>query len=227
MKYEIIKTENYLFVVDESEIKEGDWCTSHLNVIDEGKFHNSYTLFNPQNQEHLDMFKNCKKIIAHLPLNFSPILAGVDLLPPIEQENDEKSLFANEIENMLEYDRGRWYGRIEGYIKAKEKYKYTEEDLRKAFLKGVSVTGEGYNAEYAQGNSPDIECEFGEDADKFIQSLSQPKMPIGFECETDYDCCYRYMNCKGCDATAEMINLRPKTTTTSEGHTQWVGTYIY
>ena len=204
MKYEIIKTENYLFVVDESEIKEGDWCTSHLNVIDEGKFHNSYTLFNPQNQEHLDMFKNCKKIIAHLPLNFSPILAGVDLLPPLEQEDNEKSLFANEIENMLEYDRGRWYGRIEGYNKAKEKYKYTEEDVIRIVEKSRAT---GLTAEY------------------LMLTLSQPKIPIGFECVTSP------MNIDEIREQGKgFLNANTnkiKTATTSEGHTQWVGTYIY
>jgi hypothetical protein len=64
---------------------------------------------------------------------------------------------------------------IKGYNKSKEKYKWTDDDMRKAFMKGISITGEGYNAEYAIGNSPDLETEFGNSADEYIQSLKQPK----------------------------------------------------
>lgn len=52
--------------------------------------------------------------------------------------------------------------------------KYTEEDMRRAYMKGISITGEGFNAEYSDGNDPDIEDQFGKHADNFIQSL-QPK----------------------------------------------------
>jgi len=45
----------------------------------------------------------------------------------------------------------------------------------------------------------------------FIQSLSQPKMPIGFE--------------------RELVNImgkgEPITERNSQGHIQWVGTYIF
>lgn len=201
MKHEIIKTDNYLLVVDESEIKEGDWHLSNDVMI---------------TKSHL-IDENCKKIIAHLPLNGSPILEGVDLLPPLEEEDVEKlalDIFPRHEDWRLNSDnadkRPIW---VDGYNKAKEKYKYTEEDMRKAFLKGVSVTAEGYNAEYAQGNEPDIECVFGEEADEFIQSLSEPKMPIGFECETDY--------------YGGETKWVKEITTTPEGHTQWVGTYIF
>lgn len=57
-----------------------------------------------------------------------------------------------------------------GYNKAKETL-YTEEDLKKAFMKGVSITGEGYNAEYC----PDLEIEFENKANEYIQSLKQSK----------------------------------------------------
>jgi hypothetical protein len=88
MKHKLKKTENYLLVVDESEIKEGDYCTTHLNIIDVGKIHNSYTIFHTIAKEHLNDLKSCKKIIAHLPLNNAPILEGVDLLPPLEDDGD-------------------------------------------------------------------------------------------------------------------------------------------
>jgi hypothetical protein len=81
MKHEIIKTENCLLVVDDSEIKEGDYRLNiqrnTIHFVDEEP---SY--FNKRN----DVFK---KIIAHLPLNNSPILEGVPLLPPLEDDVDE------------------------------------------------------------------------------------------------------------------------------------------
>ena len=203
MKYDIIKTNNYLLVVDESAIKEGDflWSFSNTRIVVAVK--------------STELYIHSKKIIAHLPLNNSPILEGVPLLPPFEIEDSNKDLFYQKQvmnpyltggQSYVSYEKGF----MDGYNQAKEKYKYTEEDLRKAFLKGVSVTREGYNAEYARDYEPNIECVFGEKADKFIQSLSQPKMPIWFE---------RYYN--GEDIAA------PKITTTPEGHTQWVGRYIY
>jgi hypothetical protein len=77
MKHNIIKTENYLLVVDESEIKEGDWC---LADIPAGDFY-GIVKYNGAFAKHY-----YKKIIAHLPINNSPILEGVDLLPPLEDD---------------------------------------------------------------------------------------------------------------------------------------------
>ena len=70
-------TPNYLLVVDDSEIKE-DCIAIHLGPLGE--------------QEIVTANGECKldkKIIAHLPLNESPILEGVDLLPPLEDEVEE------------------------------------------------------------------------------------------------------------------------------------------
>lgn len=44
-----------------------------------------------------------------------------------------------------------------------------KEEIIKAFLAGVSVTSEGFNAEYAGGNDPDIEKRFGKLAEKYAQ----------------------------------------------------------
>ena len=43
----------HLYITSDEEIKEGDYCISHLNIIDEGKIHNSQTIFNPKTKEHL------------------------------------------------------------------------------------------------------------------------------------------------------------------------------
>lgn len=204
MKHNIIKTDNYLLVADDSEIKEGDYRMNiqrgYVKLVDDAPEY-----YNQRN----DVFK---KVIAHLPLNNSPILEGVDLLPPLEDNVIGKPMYdyVNE-----KHNQDRCMGFIDGYNKAKEKYKYTEEDMRKAFLSGVGITGEGYNAEYSDDNDPDIETEFGEQADKFIQSLSQPKMPTHFECEMKFK------------QMPDFHKDEPKTTTNSQGQTEWVGNYIY
>ena len=73
MTHPIIKTDSYLLVVDDkSEIKEGERGLSINNAV--------YTHFNHLGKEY------GKKVIYHLPLNNSPILEGVPLLPPLEDD---------------------------------------------------------------------------------------------------------------------------------------------
>ena len=72
MKQEIIKTDNYILVVDDSEIKAGDWYVYNQKG------------FGPRPQacrSVLYLPMDSKKLIAHLPLNDSPSLEGVPLLP--------------------------------------------------------------------------------------------------------------------------------------------------
>lgn len=84
MKHKIIQTKNYLLVVDDSEININQYVYCDLGYIEKvmdiinGWIYHTNTLGkNP--------IKHYKKIIAHLPLNNSPILDGVDLLPLLEQ----------------------------------------------------------------------------------------------------------------------------------------------
>ena len=159
MKHKLIKTDNYLLVVDDSGIKE-----SRLRYI----FDNRQGLngFIHQVSVVLDS-KLCPEIIAHLPLNNSPILEGVFLLPPLEDDID---LMYENIEDLFhkKYDDAlHYYSFIEGYNKAKEKYKYTEEDLRKCWKACLDFN------KPAGGDS-------GINLEDFIQSLQQPKMPVGF-----------------------------------------------
>ncbi len=185
MKHKIIQTENYLLVVDDSEIKEGDYTFQEAsNLI--SKYNNAYS----------------KKIIAHLPLNGAPILEGVDLLPPLEDEVEK--LAVNNANDFYEKYRTEWEakknGFIDGYNTAKEKYKYTEDDIDKAYWAGMKFVGEDKGS-----------------YEEFIQSLQQPKMPIEFDCEIDLS------KHNGQFRTKYGI----KTTTNSQGLTQWVGTYLY
>jgi hypothetical protein len=73
MKYNIIQTENYLLVGNDNNSKRGwFYCFRRKNLFqDEG--------------EDILCCNGDMNIIAHLPLNNSPILKGVDLLPQIEQ----------------------------------------------------------------------------------------------------------------------------------------------
>jgi hypothetical protein len=208
MKHNIIKTQNYLLVVDDSEIKEGDWIynkerePSILQCMGKGSL------------------RGWSKIIAHLPLNNSPILEGVPLLTPLEDE----------VENLVDGVFGKrttdnfatrevWK---HGYNKAKEKYKYTEQDLKKA----IEMAQECFICECFLG--PHIEREHTEES--IIQSLQQPKYPIAFECEMEFIDNQDFMDF-GEDATTwpGLIESteQPKTTTNSQGQTVWVGTYKY
>ncbi len=204
MTHNIIKTENYLLVVDDSEIKQNDWC-----IYRTGEVIHYLVKLNTD---------NLKKIIAHLPLNNSPVLEGVPLLPPLEDEVGElaQKYVEDEVKPGIEprgYNQdlrigiygGSVTGFIEGYNKAKEKYKFTEDDLREALFEAL--------------NTPKEECCVTHTKDsivrRVIKSLQQPKMPVGFDCEW---------------TTKQMPEFHqdePKTTTNSQGQTVLVGKYIY
>ena len=153
MEHKLIQTENYLLVVDDSEIKYDD------HFIDEYKM--LYMLKNGS----IETYKSAKKVIAHLPLNNSPILEGVDLLPPLE---DDVEKLAEIHTTELDWDTDDYekncarFSFKEGYNKAKEKYKWTDEDVIQIVEKSRNT---GLTAEY------------------LMLSLQQPKYPIAFECE--------------------------------------------
>lgn len=190
MRHEIIKTDNYLLVVDESEIKAGEFYL----LIPE--------LVVKMSRSGLpSMAIEWKKIIAHLPLNGSPILEGVDLLPPLEEDSIGWPLihYINE-----KHNQDRVMGFCDGYNKAKEKYKYTEEDIKNAIIRAYYLMGDKIDVGYF---------------DEIIQSL-QPKMPTGFECVTQK--LFKHNEFMEREFYDSIL-----TTITPEGHTQWEGTYIY
>jgi hypothetical protein len=189
MTHPIIKTDNYLLVVDElSDVKDE-------NIGDVFK-------------ETKDGVTKTYKIIYHLPLNNAPILEGVPLLPPLEDETRKLALEMGEdyFSNELFAD----YFTI-GYNKAKEKYKYTEEDLRKCWKACLDF------------NKP-AGSDSGINLEDFIQSLQQPKYPVAFECEmvTPYTDGYADDRVRRFYGVPEA-----KTITNSQGLTQLVGKYIY
>ena len=189
MTHKLIKTANYLLVVDDSEIKEGDYTFQEAsNLI--SKYNNAYL----------------KKIIAHLPLNNSPTLEGVDLLPPLEDDVD--LMYENMEDSFYEkYDDAlHYYSFIEGYNKAKEKYKYREDDMKKAMKYASEITNN--------------KMKYMED---YIQSLQQTKMPVGFESKQPL--CFPSHCFRDCDMMCKYP--RPQTNTNSQGLIQWVGKYIF
>lgn len=200
MTHKIIKTDNYLLVGADDDLKRGwFYCVRTKNIFqDEG--------------EDIHCCIGDIRIIAHLPLNGSPILEGVDLLPPYSRHQEDG------LEELAQewYDAGELtsaYSFKAGYNKAREKYKYTEEDMREIFVQGMELTEEGIAMYLKYGTRV---------FNNYLQSLHQ--YPTEFECEMEYDCCKRYVNCIGCDATGDMINLRPKTINAAQG-IQWVGKY--
>jgi hypothetical protein len=217
MKKELIKTDNYLLIVDDSEIKQGDCYLSPSGIW----------FYNYLNPNHV---KECQKIIAHLPLNNSPILEGVPLLPPLEVEDDVEKLSweytfnkFGEVDDFYDTQEGF----IDGYNKAREKY---DSLIIKTLIKfDIEIKKHllMYSIEHSiHGKMCDG---INEIRSNIIQSLSQPKMPTHFEFEMEKD--YRYnddgepIGFKVHDS--DKIKTTINSTTTSQSQVIACGKYIY
>jgi hypothetical protein len=218
----IIKTDDYLLIVSDEEIKVGDWfygiadgsIKPFIKIADE----NTVEIVNWQ------LNKNGKspnkKITGHLPLNNSPIFEGVLFLPPIEDEVDE---LADELTSHLTFPEERRVGIVLGYNKAKEKYKYTEDDMIEYSNWLFKWCEYNKYRKLIYGVEPYGIGEFISDKDMFVKFLKekshqQPKYPIGFEIENE--------NKIAIDGHT-VIGSEPKTTTNSQGQTVLEGKYIY
>jgi len=198
MKNEIIYTDDYALIVSDEQIED---VRPFI-----GRYHLEKGNMIYQFPTYLTDLTYCKLIIAHRPLTDSPILEGVPLLPEFSKEDDVAELafktypFGNSERNAL----------ITGYNKAKETYKYTEEDLRKAIDMATTRRHE------------DTVLFFR--SDEIIQSLQQPKRPKYFETVCD---------CQECGANKTDLSLdmgcenKIATITNSQGQTELVGEYIY
>lgn len=165
MTHKLIKTDNYILVVDDS-----------VHPYDSSKVGNP---------------------LAHLPINGSPILEGVDLLPPYHQEDGLDDAVIRFKESWIKFEMSAF---SEGYNKAREKYKYTEEDVRKAITMARDLE-----------DWQDLVWEY--EYDDIIQSLHQ--YPTEFECE---------METVPHPPPSRGFSVVPKTITTAQG-IQWVGKY--
>ena len=190
MVHKLIKNDNYLLIVDESEIKKGKTFLTKEGII------------------HTNIGWNYgdKVIIAHLPLNGSPFLHGVDLLPPYHQEDDVEQLAEKYPYGGREGSRR--YAFIDGYNKAREKYKLTLDKLIDLY---VNETGYGMDMWSKEEN------ETMSTIAKIIQSLNQ--YPTEFVLETE-----PYTVGEMSRMPLGTVNQKPKTITTAQG-IQWVGKY--
>jgi hypothetical protein len=203
MKKEIVYTDKYALILSDERIED---VRPH-----KGKFHLEQGLIINKFPTYLTDLTECKLIIAHLPLSDAPILEGVPLLPPLPQGDDvDTDMFYHkqvmnpyptDSQSFTSYEKGF----VEGYNKAKEKYKYTEEDLRVAiFTSALSPTDDLLKR-----------------CDEIIERLQQPSRPTHFECEM-----VRLSSNESFGLDYGSSNLKPKTITNSQGQVELVGKYI-
>jgi hypothetical protein len=202
MKHTLIKTEDYLLVVSDEPITlDTKWYyDTHLKDV--------RSTGGAQYGEN----SITKKVLAHLPLNDAGHLAGLDVLPEIDYDlhiNDAIGYAGSEghpdPHAFSEKQIGLLHGYVEGFEKAKETYKYTEEDLIEAFKLGKNVEREDCN----------------ENFEAYIQSLNQPKLPVAFEVYMDT------ARIPNGDDGWETITTGIKTFTNSDGRTEWFGKYLF
>jgi hypothetical protein len=189
----IINTGYYMLIVDDSEIKKETYCYDSINNI---------LVFYKGSMKNIGF----QKVISHLPLNNSPILENVPLLPPLEDDNIHFGDLRNvDVDSFMS-----------GYNKAEEKYNLTLDKLLDLY---IEESGYGMDMWSKEENATmNI-------VTKIIQSLQQPKMPVGFKCEIEA------MNIDEIREQGKgFLNTNTKklkTITNSQGLTQLVGEYIY
>jgi hypothetical protein len=158
----------------------------------------------------------------HLPLGNNPILPNLGLLPEMVVEEDKFESFLNsEIKLNLSpkktIERIKWY--YQTYFKTATKV-YSEEDLKK--IREMLV----------QGAFTDMSCSSAVvEFDKIIQSLKQPKTtPKWFVAEMKCGRCYIPLKDDDCWSAKECSRNSKNDlllTTTINGKTYLVGTYLY
>ncbi len=232
MKQQIIYTKEYALIVSDEKPIEGQYFlfTPYNLVFKADSTEYGENAINTCGVEYVESFTDdrvfnveyCKTVIAHLPLKEVHILKGVPLLPDFSPDDDVDKIAITEHEfNHKTVDEISFrLGFKEGYNKAKETYKYTEEDLREAFTAGLMNR-------YSRVGEAVAKTEF-------IQSLQQPKRPESILLETIGDSTM-INKCKNFDIETGCIALRctcenvskPKTTTNLQGQIELVGSYIY
>ena len=214
MKYDLMKIDDYLFII-------GDlYKSDNFPYLVAEKFgtDNNFSIWQVDNPNDLDD-KNQYRILAHRPLNGARYLDDIDVLPSLPQEDDVDSICMKDLQDFFGTDihltpKGEEYMSIfkTVYNKCREKYKFTEEDLRKGIKMGIQKHPYAFDGK---------ETKYKYSEDEIIQSLQQPKYPIAFECEVE--------PVVAIDKSGypTLGTYAPKTIINSEGRTEWVGKYIY
>ena len=179
-------SDTHYIVVDDSEIKEGSkfahyWYKDEFsNTIEDKTKIIISTATKDTNSK-----RNRNSYIGKITHSTQPLYTNdFWAIKELKLSEVKEAINGYSVEKMADeysyFERKSKWGNIvrnayvQGFNTHKELVKdklFTVEDMRRAFLSGISITGEGYNAEYSDGNNPDIETEFGESANKFIQLL--------------------------------------------------------
>jgi hypothetical protein len=203
MKHEIIYTKHYALIISDENIK--DVCK---NFLEDDLKTNTLPIYS-------NTLGESKKIIAYRPLKDAPIIEGVPLLPEFDESDKVEKLAYNwfvtaDKKNTI-FDLGWVNIFTAGYNKAKETYRFSEDDLIECILfgmkKGLSV-----------GKIPETDNDW---VNNYVKSLQQPKRPKYFECEVEDT--FLLKKRKG----GNTIMVKPKTVINSQGQIELVGEYIY
>jgi hypothetical protein len=229
MRHNLIKTNNYLLVVDDSQVTQHDYVT-----CPETK---ELSMSKPTDTQLRYFNKDVwKKVIAHLPLNGAPYLDGVDVLPPLEDDVEQlaklkypiimspngRNLAGGHYDIDVNFSERSAYEH--GYKKAREKYKYTEEDMLQAAKYGYEFRD---TTSFPEHNFEDSCIN---NTKQWLKSRQQPKYPVAFECDVEPK--FKHIgSSKEVKGSGSRIKNKyagnPKTIINSEGRTEWVGKYIY
>ena len=168
--------DNYVCISDEG-IKKGDWVLEILNkvifrAINEGNDYNNYSF---------------KKVAFSTQL----IHESIPVLDISTTDNIEELSDINSVGNggIINYQRKS--GFIDGYKKAKESFKYTDNHIVKAIAFGFGICKK-------EGRAP-----FDKETISFIQSLQQPKEIYSIEVE------YEEYTEENTGTELKWINTRP------------------
>ena len=160
MKLIKINTDHYI-IVDDSEIKKGDWTYHHVKGIYEARVDGAYT--NQKKITHSTIPKGMMVIegIKRLSLQEVKELIGVvDVEKNMWYERNVQNPYLSDSLLHTGFNKGFELGYNQALEDNKDK-KYTEEDIYKAYRAGMQFVGEdkGSLGEFIQSLQPKTEWE--------------------------------------------------------------------
>lgn len=169
MKLIKINTDHYI-IVDDSEIKEGDWTYHHVKGIYEARVDGAYT--NQKKITHSTQPLEVKitdegihlpdwsKVKALLPREVKELIGVVDVEKNMWYERNVQNPYSSDSLLHTGFNKGFELGYKQALEDNKDK-KYTEEDIYKAYRAGMQFVGEdkGSLGEFIQSLQPKTEWE--------------------------------------------------------------------